>query len=253
MKLAVEQLDFSYEVEKVLTEIDFDLEGGDILALIGPNGSGKSTLLRCINRILKPDRGVIYLDQKEIDSLNRKEIARAVGYVPQQEETAFPLTVFEAVLMGRKPHISWKARGEDLEMVSGIITELGLEDLALRNLNQLSGGQRQKVSIARALAQKPRVLLLDEPTSNLDLKHQLEILRLIKEQARSGVAVVITVHDLTLAGRFSDRIIMLNEGRIFAAGGREILTRENIEEVYGVKVTIQKHGEQLIIIPEEPR
>ncbi|MFW6381130.1 MAG: ABC transporter ATP-binding protein, partial [Bacillota bacterium] len=185
MKLRVKDLNFRYQNPEILKNVNLELAPGSIMALIGPNGSGKSTLLRCINRILQPDSGIVYLDQISIESMKRKEIARAVGYVPQTKQVTSRITVFETVLMGRKPHISWKAGDKDLKLVSAIISDLGLEQLAHRHLDQLSGGQIQKVSLARALAQEPQILLLDEPTSNLDLKHQLEILRLIKEQARS--------------------------------------------------------------------
>ena len=251
MKVKVDSLNFSYNQKKALKNINFELEGGRVLALIGPNGSGKSTLLRCLNGILHADKGKVLLGDDKLSKMDRKDIAKRVAYVPQEQSSSFPLSVFDAILMGRKPYISWKNDEKDLEIVSEIISKLDLEDIALKEINKLSGGQRQKISIARALAQKGDILLLDEPTSNLDLKHQLEIINLIKKEAEKGVSVIVTVHDLSLVGKFSDKVMILNNGEIYAKGGREVLTAENIKRVYGVKVAIKEHGDNILIIPEK--
>ena len=150
------------------------------MSLVGPNGSGKTTLIKCIDRILKP-RGSILLDGLELERMSRQEVARQIGYVPQSSSTPLATTVFDTVLMGRRPHISWRVADSDLDKVAEVLEKLHLEDLAMRDFAQLSGGQKQKVLIARALAQEPAVLLLDEPTSNLDMRHQLEVMEIVRD------------------------------------------------------------------------
>ena len=252
MKLEIDGVHFDYQSKSVLEDVNFKLQLGEVLALLGPNGSGKSTLLKCINRILKPQVGSILIDGNSTEDYHQQEMAQCVGYVPQQEANNLPTTVFETVMMGRKPYINFKAGAKDLEITAQIIEELGLADIANRDINQLSGGQQQKVLVARALAQQPEVLLLDEPTSNLDLKHQLEILNLIRAQTTADISSVIAMHDLSLAARYSDKIIILKDGKIFAAGGLEVLTPKNLEAVYQVKVSVEDINGKKIIIPEEP-
>jgi len=252
VKLEIDGVHFSYQSQPVLEDVNFRLAHGEVLALIGPNGSGKSTLLKCINRILKPQGGSILIEGDLTTAYQQEELAQCVGYVPQKESKSFPTTVFETIMMGRKPYINFKAQNEDLEIVADIIEELGLTELAQKNINNLSGGQQQKVLVGRALAQQPEVLLLDEPTSNLDLKHQLEIMNLIQAQVKDNISSVIALHDLSLAARYSDKIIILKEGSIFAAGGLEVLTSENLEAVYEVEVSVADVGGRKVIIPEAP-
>jgi iron complex transport system ATP-binding protein len=167
-----------------------------------------------------------------------REVARCFGYVPQQQSEA-PLSVFETVLLGRRPYIRWAASERDYEVVERVLGLLQLEDLSLRSLDSLSGGEIQKVLLARALAQEPQVLLLDEPTSNLDLKNQLEVLRLILRAVREqGLSAIVSIHDLNLALRLGDAFLLLREGRVHAVATREGLTREIIREVYGVEVLL---------------
>ncbi|GAB6138631.1 ABC transporter ATP-binding protein [Halanaerobaculum tunisiense] len=252
MRLKIEGVEFNYQSQSVLKGINLELKQGEILGLVGPNGSGKSTLLKCVNRILEPQIGSVLINKTDLKSYSSQELAKCVGYVPQEETKKFPTTVFDTILMGRKPYINWKPKNNDLQVVSEIIDTLNLNQLAMQDINQLSGGQQQKVLIGRALAQDPDILLLDEPTSDLDLKHQLEILNIIKEQSNQGISAVIAMHDLSLAGRYSDQIVMLDEGAIFAAGGLEVLTSKNIQEVYQVEVSITKHNDNLLIVPEKP-
>ncbi len=250
MELKISDLAFSYEDKLVLKDVGLTVEQGEILSIIGPNGSGKSTLIKCINRILQPQTGKLILQQQNIKNFTPRELACYLGYVPQHEDRKFPATVFDVVLLGRKPYIDWKPKEEDLKMVSDIISRLDLEPLAMRDVNKLSGGQLQKVIIGRALAQDPEIILLDEPTSSLDLKHQLEVLELIKTETSRGISAVKAIHDLSLAARFSDKFVMLKEGRVYAAGGPEILTPANIEDVYGVKVSIINHQGQTVVVPQ---
>lgn len=240
LKLVINKLSFNYASIPVLSDIEFAVEAGEILSIVGPNGSGKSTLLRCINRILKARQNTVLIDGKDINKLNLKELSKIMGYVPQASACAFPFTVFDVVLMGRKPYIHWSLSERDYEIVAETLAFLGIKELAMRHFNELSGGEQQKVIIARALAQEPQVLLLDEPTSSLDIKHQLEILLMLKCLAQSKhCSVIMAIHDLNLASRFSDRILMLKKGSIFAAGTPEmVLTEENIAAVYGVKARV---------------
>lgn len=252
MKLGVKDLEFAYDSVLVLKNVNLEVKEGEILSLVGPNASGKTTLLKCMNNILKPQSGSVLVDGDELANLEKREIAKKIGYVPQMEDEGFPTTVFDTILMGRRPHSSWRPSSKDINVVSRIVKSLGLENLSMSDLNEVSGGQRQKVMIARALAQEPEVLLLDEPTSNLDLRHQLEIMDKVREQTDKGISVVIAIHDLNLASRYSDRLVMLKDGEIFAVGGPEILNSDNVESVYRVKVRIEGNNGERRIIPERP-
>jgi len=237
LKLTINKLSFNYAEFPILKDVEFEVELGEMLSIIGPNGSGKSTLLKCINQILKIKQNTVLIDSKDACKINIKELSKIMGYVPQSSTSTFPFTVFDVVLMGRAPYISWNLSDRDTEIVAEMLDFLGIGNLAMRHYNELSGGEQQKVIIARALAQQPQILLLDEPTSSLDIKHQMEILcilrRLTKSKERS---VIVAMHDLNMASRFSDRMLMLKQGRIFAAGTPEsVLTEENIEAAYGVK------------------
>jgi len=240
MKLTINKLSFSYAGKQVLKNVELEVKLGEILSIVGPNGSGKSTLLKCINRILKTQQNTVLIDGKDASKINLKELSKIMGYVPQTATSAFPFTVFDVVLMGRKPYIHWSISERDNEIVAEMLDYLGIGELAMRSYNELSGGEQQKVIIARALAQQPELLLLDEPTSSLDIKHQLEILCMLKGLAESRErSVIVSMHDLNLASRFSDRMLMLKQGCIYAVGTPEdVLTQENIEAVYGIKASV---------------
>lgn len=249
MILSVDGVEFSYGSRAVLRKVKFTVEKREFLAILGNNGAGKSTLLKCMNRILRPQRGSILLERKELSRLSRVEIARRMAYVAQRHEGG-RLTVFDAVLLGRKPHIKWDAGRKDLETVHAVLRVLGLEELSLRYLDELSGGELQKVVMARALAQEPRVLLLDEPTSSLDLRNQLEVLKIVKRAARErDIAAAVVMHDLNLALRFAEKFLLLRDKTIFACGGIEIMTPDNIAGVYGVPVMMERVGGVPVVIP----
>lgn len=224
------------------------------MAIVGPNGTGKSTLLRCINGLLPCQQGRIYLDGHPINRLRGKRIARYLGYVPQDASSLFPFSVLDMVLLGRYPHRGHDRTSGDIQIAMEALRMLGIEKLAMRSLDKISGGQRQKVSIARAIAQEARVLLLDEPTSNLDIMHQLEVMGLLRRLVRdNSMSVVVSVHDLNLASRYADTIILLHHGRIVAMGDPEwVLSAENIERVYRMKVEVKKLRHGLHIIPITP-
>ncbi|MEW5920205.1 MAG: ABC transporter ATP-binding protein [Bacillota bacterium] len=249
MILSVDKVKFSYKSRPVLREINFKVNRGELFSILGNNGAGKSTLLKCLNKILKPQGGTILIEKEELLALSRREVARRLGYVAQRYESA-RITVFDAVLLGRKPHIKWDVGVRDLEVVRNVLEVLGLEEFSLRYLDELSGGELQKVVIARALAQEPRVLLLDEPTSNLDLKNQFEVLRIVKKAASErNIAVVVVMHDLNLVLRFADKFLLLKNGTIFACGGMEIMTPENIAAVYEVRVAVERLADTPVVVP----
>ena len=240
MTLCVSDIRFRYNSHPVLEGVTFRLEKGQILCILGVNGAGKSTLLKCLNGILSVQGGTVFLDGEDISRLRGDAIARRIGYVPQRYGDE-PLTVYEAVLLGRKPHIRWSPGRRDLAVVEEILHVMKLEAFALRPVNRLSGGEAQKVMIARALAQEPDILLLDEPLSNLDLKNQLEVMGLLRGAVRQrGLSAVLSVHDLNLALRFSDLCLLMKDGRVHTLAARDGISPEMIEEVYGVPVVLEE-------------
>ncbi|WP_292460914.1 ABC transporter ATP-binding protein [Methanothermococcus sp.] len=249
MILSVDGVEFAYKSRKILNNIKFEVKKGEVVSILGINGAGKSTLLKCINKILKPKRGTILIDNFDINKLDNYVLAKRVGYVPQRAEGNY-MTVFDAVLLGRKPHIKWEVSERDIELTHKVLKLMNLEDYALRYTNELSGGELQKVIIARALVQEPQILLIDEPTNNLDLKNQLEVMRIVRDILKSqNIASIVVMHDLNLALRFSDKFIMLKDGKIFAEGGKEVISPENIEEVYGVRVHVDEYKGIPIVVP----
>lgn len=237
LNLEINNLSFSYNGHPALEDVKLNLGPGEVLGIVGPNGSGKSTLLKCMNRILKTKQNTVLIDGKDVRTIGLRDLAKMMGYVPQNSRNIFPFTVFDIVLMGRRPYLRWSLGEKDKEVVAQILEYLGIGDLAMRYFNELSGGEQQKVIIARALAQQPQILLLDEPTSSLDIRHQLEILCILKSLTQSKhCSVIVSMHDLNLASRFSDRMVMLKKGCVFAVGNpQSVITEENIEAVYGVK------------------
>lgn len=249
MRLAVESLSFRYNGHNILSDIDFAVQPGEILAILGPNGVGKTTLLKCINKIHKPVCGSILVEDMPIMRMNPREVAGAIGYVAQKSETA-RLTVFDAVLMGRKPHLRFAPCEEDLRVVESALDHLGLGTKALSYLDQLSGGELQKVSIARALVQEPKLLLLDEPTSALDLKNQTEIMQLIRDIAdEHQLGVVLTMHDLNTAFRYADTALLLKEGRVHSYTEVNAIRAPLIEEVYGIGVELHAINGRMVVVP----
>jgi iron complex transport system ATP-binding protein len=251
MILDVQGVRFRYGSEVILDEITFSARRGEVVIILGPNGAGKSTLLRCLDGLARPDEGTILLDGRPLAALDGPSRARAIGYVPQRPEAA-GLIAFDAVLLGRHPYFGSRVGEKDLRRVDAVFRTLDMEHLALRPLDAMSGGELQKVTLARALAQEPSLLLLDEPTSNLDMKNQVEILSLLRHIARDhDIAVVATLHDLNLAFRFGDRFLFLKEGRIVQAlNDRSDLSADLVEEVYGLSVDVGHHQGFPLVVPK---
>ncbi len=235
----------------VLSDLGFKLAKGQMLAILGPNGAGKTTLLRCINAMIKPWSGLVEVADANVFNMPAGDIARHLGYVAQRND-AGRMTTFDAVLLGRKPYLRWKADKEDIAKVAGALNQLGLENLALRHIDELSGGELQKVCIARSLVQEPKVLLLDEPTSSLDLKNQLDILNTIKRVVNEHeIAAVMTMHDLNLAFRFADRFLFLKKGKLFTNCEKDQIDANIVAAVYGIHVDILRHKGQVVIVPNQ--
>ena len=248
--IGIENISFSYNGGLVLNKVSDSIASGEFIGITGPNGSGKTTLMRCMNGILKPREGKILLDNENISGFSPRRLAKKIAYLPQTFENIFPSTVFDTVLMGRKPYLGWAPSKKDLDITSEIIIKLDLSEIILKDINKLSGGQRQRVFIGRALAQEPSVILLDEPTANLDLHHQHEVMALLQELSKKGITVIIAIHDLNLAMQYCSRFLMLNEGKIAANGRHEIFKPDLIEKVYKVKVNIfEDEQKNKFIIP----
>jgi len=250
MILSVQNLSFRYNSHPILEDVRCDARPDEIVAILGPNGAGKTTLLRCMNAMLQPRTGTVMLGEQDILASTRKEIARSIAHVPQHIEPP-RVTAFDAILLGRRPWIGMSAGRDDILKVQAIIEQLNLSDLALRHVDAMSGGELQKIVIARALVQEPRVLLLDEPTSSLDLKNQHVIMRFIRTVVRTHhLTALMTMHDLNLALHYADRFVLLKGGTVFAAGAEEVITPELIEDVYGIPVTIQRWGNRSVVVPD---
>lgn len=248
--ISVEDLTFGYSRNKsILEDITFDALEGQCVSILGNNGAGKSTLIKCLNRILKPKTGAVSVCGESVKALSPNEVAKRMAYV-SQHNAGDQITVFDSVLLGRKPYIRVEPTERDIEITQSVIRRMGLDSFALRYTDELSGGEMQKVMLARALAQQPRVLLLDEPTSNLDLRNQYECMAVVQEIAREeNISVIIVIHDLNLALRYSDRYLFVKDGAIYAYGGREIMTAENIGEVYGMPVIVETVRGVPMVIP----
>ena len=224
----------------MLKDISLEFSSSNLTCIIGPNGVGKTTLVKCINRLLKPNKGSITIDGEDLSTFSLLDLARRMAFVPNSVSSVFSMSVSEAILMGRYPHSGWVTSDYDLRVVEDIIHTMNLEDLADRNFRELSAGQTQRVVIARGLVQEPEILILDEPTSNLDVKHQMDIMKFLNNYSKNmNIKVIMVCHDLNITSNFADRIIIMHNGRVFADGTAEqVMTEENIRNVYGVNSKI---------------
>jgi iron complex transport system ATP-binding protein len=251
IKLQAKDMDFGYNSSKILQNVNFEIAPSKLVTIVGPNGSGKSTLIKCIDRILAPQGGSILIDRKDVTKMTRMDMAKYLSYVPQSSVRIFPTNVFDTILMGRRPHIGWLGSERDEDKVWEVLRLLDIERLAMSNFSELSGGQQQKVLIARALVQEAEVMLLDEPTSNLDIWHQLDVMNIIRDVVKKKeITAIMALHDLNLASYYSDRIIMMNRGKIIAAGDpHSVSTEENIGKVYRVEAAVRSLSDRPVIMP----
>jgi len=241
MTLAAEQLGFGYRGRLVGSGVSLDIRNGEVLCLLGPNGGGKTTLMKTLLGLLPPIAGRVRLDGRDIAEMSRRELARIIGYVPQAHLAFFPFTVSDVVLMGRNAHIGLFAAPSraDRVVAERALATLGVAHLGERVYTEISGGERQLVLIARALAQEPRILIMDEPTASLDFGNQLRVLQQIAALARSGIAVVFSTHDPDHVFLCGDRVALLHDGGMEAVGAPEaVVTAEALKRLYGVEVQV---------------
>ena len=238
-------ISFRYLEDWVLQDVSFQVGKGEFIGVIGPNGSGKTTLLKVLYRLLSPQRGEVFFERVPLKKMSQRDIAKKIAVVAQETYPAFPFRVIEIVLMGRSPYLGHLMfeREKDLEIAKKAMEWTEILPISERPLDELSGGERKRVFIARALAQEPEVILLDEPTTNLDIHHQIEFLDLILALNREkGLTILMASHDLNLASEFCDRLILLQKGGIFKMGSpQDVITRENIERVYGCGVWVDQN------------
>lgn len=248
--IKAENISFSYNSREILKNICMEVREGEIVSLLGMNGSGKTTLLKILSGILKPEMGRVYIDNREISEFSRRELARHVAYMQQKVDGVSSTTVFEAILLGRKPHITFQVSRRDLDIVESILDTLGLSHLAFRNTLQLSGGELQKVFIGMALAQEPKVLLLDEPINHLDIKNQIEIMTLIKDITKKmNLTTILVLHDIGMALRFTDKFLLLKDGQIFSYVNKDGISRDIIKNVFNIDALIEKFNDIYVVIP----
>ncbi|AGK60941.1 ABC-type cobalamin/Fe3+-siderophores transport systems, ATPase component [Archaeoglobus sulfaticallidus PM70-1] len=251
MRLKVKGVSVRLGSSEVLRDMTFEVSDHDFVALLGPNGSGKSTLLRTIFGILRPVRGVVLLDGRKIKTID--SASKRMGFLPQETpETG--LSVLDIVLLGRTPYLSGikRASSVDINIALNALKEVGMEDFAQRSFLELSGGEKQKVMLARVFAQQPQIMLLDEPTAHLDISAQIEIMEIVREKVKEGCSALLAIHDINLAASFASRILMVKKGKIIYAGtAEEVITENTIREVFGADVSVKRHGKSVYVVPRK--
>lgn len=253
--LSTQDLSFGFGERPVLSDITLHTGRGEVVGLLGPNGSGKSTLIRVLSGVLAGYGGQAKIDGREVSDISRRELAKSLAVVPQETTFGFPFTALEIVLMGRHPHLAGLAfeSEQDLNVARNALDRCGAGDLATRPIHQLSSGERQRVVFAKALAQQPQILLLDEPASFLDIRHQVALYDIVRDLAEQRDGSVLTVlHDINLAAEYCDRIYLLREGRIEAGGPtREVLTYANLKHVFDTEVYVDTNAltGKLLVLP----
>ena len=240
MEIKTENLEFSYGPATIFKDVNLLINEPSLNCILGPNGVGKSTFMFCLNKLLTPTSGTVYIDGNDLHHMSLKEISKIMSFVPHAEEATFSMSVMDTVLMGRQPHSGSILSRRDLEIAAENINLLGISDLSNRAFNELSAGQHQRVMIARGLTQEPKILLLDEPTANLDVKYQMLVMKMLRDIARiKGIIVIVICHDLNVTSLYADRIILLANKGVYADGtAHEVLTEENVKKVYGVNCEV---------------
>jgi len=250
--LCVNGLNFQYGKREILKDISFSVPNSAVFAILGPNGSGKTTLLRCLNHLLIPNSGNVAFGPFDFLRMAPEKRAKLAAYAPQRTAVN-SLSVFDSVLLGRLPHRTWFSRETDLQKTREVLKRLNLEEKSNAALDSLSGGELQKVSLARVLAQEPKLVFLDEPTSALDWKNRTEILSLLRKIAREdGLSIVLTIHDINDAIQFADRLLLLKNGRIIQETSPECLTSETLSMVYDLPIEIHEiNGKRTALAPTD--
>ena len=250
--IVIRGLNFSYDSNHILHDIDLELEGAGLICIIGPNGVGKSTLIKCMNGLLKPTSGEIIINGTPISEFTMKELSEFIGYVPAASSLSFPMSVIDSILIGMKQSDRWRQDPDDVILAYRSLRVMRMESMALRNCNSLSAGQTQKVNICRGLVRDSEILILDEPTSNLDVKHQLFVADFLQRLShRTGSLVIMISHDLNIAARFADNVVVMKEPGVVDSFGppQDIISEEMIREVYSVNSSIiQVNGRPHVIL-----
>jgi iron complex transport system ATP-binding protein len=250
--IRIQHLYYAYKYKPVLQDVSFDIHAGQVLGVVGPNGAGKSTLIKLLTRVLSPSSGIITLEGKNIQSFSRLELAKHLAVVPQSSELPLDYAVFDLVMMGRTPHLGFLSSEtkHDVERVESVMKRTDTLQFRDRLSEQLSGGERQRVMLARALAQEPQFLLLDEPTNHLDLKYQVEVLGLVKQEVTRGLGALVVLHDLNLAARVCNRMVLLHQGKVVAMGQpSDVLKQGLLERIYQTKIDVSTNQGTLTVLP----
>jgi iron complex transport system ATP-binding protein len=254
--IELQDITFSYDAARVIDGVTFSIDDGEFVGVIGPNGSGKTTLLKLLSKVLRPHSGTIKIKGKDISRISSRELARTIAVVPQESNVLFPFTVREIVLMGRYPHLSALSfeHRQDIDIADETMRTTDVAQFADRLITEVSGGEKQRVIIARALAQQPAAMLLDEPTAFLDIRHQIDVHELLKSlNEKRRMTILCISHDLNLAARYCKRLILLDHGRVAADGSpTDVLTPDNILRVFGVNATVQHHPQSgaPVVLPD---
>lgn len=252
MDIIVKDVCFEYGDHPVLRNINLDLHGPGLVCIIGPNGVGKSTLIRCMNGLLKPVSGSVTIDGRDVSDYKPGDLAEFMGYVPVTAQDCFAMSVFDTVLMGRYKRNKWRTSAEDLDATERTLRLMELLNMAMKSFNELSAGQHQKVAIARGLVREPEILILDEPTSNLDVRHQVYVTELLHEIAvQCNMLVIMISHDLNISARYADKVVVMERPGVIRAVGiaSDVITETMVREVYGVEnEVIQREGRPHVIL-----
>ena len=250
--MQVKNLSYSYKGgPAVLKDVSFEVEPGNFLAILGNNGVGKSTLLKCCNHILRPDSGSVMLDGEDLLAMSSRETAKRLAFVSQTVPDT-QLTVHDVVMLGRRPYMKWGFTEHDHSIVHDAMDRLGLDAMRGRFLNQLSGGEKQKVMLARALAQQPKAMLLDEPTSALDIQNQYQVLRMVRDICHNdNMTAIVVIHDLNLALRFCDSFLLMKDGEVYRYGGHDILDSTALWDAYSVRAkVVEVEGRRMVLVED---
>jgi iron complex transport system ATP-binding protein len=254
ISVKIENVTFGYDEKIILEDINLDITEPGLVCILGPNGVGKTTIVKCINKLLKPKEGQIFVNGKDVSGMSLLDVAQILAFVPNSQPSVFSMSVAEAILMGRHPRAGWTTSERDIKIVDAAIELLGLQEFASRDIRQLSAGQLQRVLIARGLVQEPDILILDEPTSNLDVKYQMDVMRFLKAYARDkGIVVLMVCHDLNITAAYADRVVLMYDKKVFADGTPvEVLTSDNIQTVYKVdaEVSVYDGVPQIRLVPK---